>query len=50
MPLTGKSDPEIVKNTFGMSKSSFKRAIGRLLKSGKIDIKENYIQKRDKDA
>lgn len=36
MPFTDKSNPEDIAQTFGMSKASFKRAIGNLLKAGKI--------------
>lgn len=36
MSFGNKTDPEVVTNTFGMSKSAFKRALGRLLKEGKI--------------
>lgn len=38
--FTDKSDPERIKETFGMSKNAFKRAVGRLLKEGKIEIDE----------
>ena len=43
MPYNDKSDPEDIKRIFHMSKSSFKRAIGHLLKEGKIDITDNKI-------
>ena len=33
-----KSDPELVRDLFGLSKKAFKRAIGGLLKARKIDI------------
>ncbi|MDB4934673.1 MAG: binding domain protein [Labilithrix sp.] len=33
-----KSDPEEIRNVFGLSKKAFKRALGRLLKERKIDI------------
>jgi uncharacterized protein len=36
MPLTDKSSPEEIKETFQMSKAAFKRAIGKLLKEEKI--------------
>ncbi len=38
--FTDKSDPERIKEAFGMSKNAFKRAVGRLLKEGKIEIDE----------
>lgn len=43
IPFTDKADPEIIKNAFGMSKAAFKRAVGRLLKAGKIEIGEQKI-------
>ena len=36
--------PELIKEETGMSKSQFKRAVGNLLKSGKIEILENSIK------
>jgi uncharacterized protein len=33
-----KSDPEIIRNLFGLSKKAFKRAIGGLLKDRKVEI------------
>ncbi|MGM9988283.1 MAG: S1 RNA-binding domain-containing protein [Bacillaceae bacterium] len=42
MPFWDKSDPEDIKNTFGMSKAAFKRAIGRLLKEDKIYQKDGW--------
>ncbi|TMW73427.1 CvfB family protein [Alteribacter natronophilus] len=36
IPLTDKSDPEEIRQIFGISKASFKRALGRLMKEGKI--------------
>lgn len=43
IPFTDKADPEIIKREFGMSKAAFKRAVGRLLKAGKIEIGEQKI-------
>ena len=40
---TDKASPEIIKKDFQMSKSEFKRAIGRLLKETRITIGENNI-------
>ncbi|MDF2556514.1 MAG: hypothetical protein K0R71_342 [Bacillales bacterium] len=37
MPITDKSTPEEIEKRFGMSKAAFKRAIGRLMKLGKIE-------------
>ena len=41
LPFTDKADPERIKMEFGMSKAAFKRAVGRLLKQGRIAIDEN---------
>lgn len=38
-----KADPEIIKKHFDMSKNAFKRAVGRLLKQGKVIIREDSI-------
>lgn len=35
-----KSDPEELRRLFGLSKKAFKRAVGRLLKEGKIELDE----------
>ena len=43
IPIGNKSDPELIKNTFGMSKSAFKRAIGRLMKQGDIKPEDQQI-------
>ncbi|MDY4145037.1 MAG: S1-like domain-containing RNA-binding protein [Bacilli bacterium] len=43
MLITEKSSPEIINRLFNMSKSSFKNALGRLLKQNKIEILENKI-------
>lgn len=43
IPFTDKSDPQLIKEEFSMSKAAFKRAVGRLLKAGKIEIKETHI-------
>lgn len=44
LPFTDKAAPELIKKEFGMSKAAFKRAVGRLLKQGKIEIGENEIR------
>ena len=46
LPFTDKADPERIKKELGMSKAAFKRAVGRLLKEGKIVIKENVILRK----
>ena len=42
--LSDKSSPEKINKTFAMSKSSFKRAIGRLYKNNDIKIYDNRIE------
>ncbi len=43
LPFTDKASPELIKEQMGMSKNEFKRAVGNLLKAGKIEIKEKEI-------
>lgn len=43
LPYNDKSDSEVIKSEFNLSKNAFKRAIGRLLKEGKIEIKTEGI-------
>jgi len=52
IPFTDKSNPEEIKQTFGISKAQFKRAIGNLMKQGKItqeagftSLKEEQLEK-----
>ncbi len=45
LPFTDKADPERIRQETGMSKNEFKRAVGYLLKSGKIVIASNSICK-----
>lgn len=44
MPLHDKSDPQDIKNELGMSKKSFKKAIGTLYKDKQILIKPDGIE------
>ncbi len=50
LPFTDKAEPERIKNEFGMSKAAFKRAVGRLLKQGKIEILENGIRVKTQET
>ena len=43
LPFNDKSSPEVIRRNTGMSKNEFKRAVGNLLKAGKIEIAENAI-------
>ncbi len=44
LPLHDKSDPQEIKNQLGMSKKSFKKAIGTLYKDKQIVIKDDGIE------
>ncbi len=46
IPFTDKASPELIREKTGMSKNEFKRAVGRLLKQGLIEIKESAIEKK----
>lgn len=41
--ITEKSSPELINHCFNMSKSAYKKAIGALLKQGKIEITDTKI-------
>ena len=45
LPFTDKAAPEVITHETGMSKNEFKRAVGRLLKEGKIEINEKVIRR-----
>lgn len=47
IPFTDKANPQIIRETFDMSKNEFKRAIGNLLKAGKIEILETQIRSKN---
>lgn len=40
IPFSDKSDPEDIRGTFNISKAAFKRALGRLMKDGKVEQKD----------
>ena len=44
LPFTDKASPEVIKRETQMSKNEFKRAVGHLLKEGKIQITERAIR------
>ncbi|MFK5981613.1 MAG: GntR family transcriptional regulator, partial [Flavobacteriaceae bacterium] len=44
LPIHDKSSPEVIKETLGLSKKSFKKAIGSLYKDKQIVIKEDGIE------
>lgn len=43
LPFTDKADPEVILRETGMSKNAFKRAVGSLLKNGRIEIQPEVI-------
>lgn len=45
LPFHDKTDPELIKKEFNLSKNAFKRAIGHLLKEKKITIESKGIRK-----
>lgn len=45
LPFNDKAAPEVIMHETGMSKNEFKRAVGRLLKQGKITIGEKTIRR-----
>ena len=45
LPFTDKASPEKIKQELHMSKNAFKRAVGRLLKEGRIRITESTIER-----
>lgn len=48
LPFTDKADKKIIEKEFGLSKNAFKRAVGHLLKEGKIRITDKNIIIEDK--
>ena len=44
LPFHDKTSPEIIKREFKMSKNAYKRAIGRLMKEKKIEIRSDGIK------
>ena len=46
IPFTDKASPELINQTMNMSKNEFKRAVGNLLKAGRIEIGQDSIYKK----
>lgn len=46
LPFNDKASPEVIKREFNLSKNAFKRAVGHLLKEGKIEITETSILRK----
>ena len=47
LPFNDKASPEVIKRETRMSKNEFKRAVGHLLKAGRITITEKAIRRID---
>ncbi|MDO4294277.1 MAG: S1-like domain-containing RNA-binding protein [Eubacteriales bacterium] len=45
LPFTDKASPEVIRRELAMSKNEFKRAVGHLLKNGKVEITEKAIRR-----
>ncbi|MBQ8039992.1 MAG: RNA-binding protein, partial [Lachnospiraceae bacterium] len=45
LPFNDKASPEVIRREMQMSKNEFKRAVGNLLKNGRIEITERAILK-----
>jgi len=43
LPFDDKASPEVIKDKFALSKNAFKRAVGRLMKEGKVELKNGKI-------
>lgn len=48
LPFTDKADKDLIMREFGLSKNAFKRAVGHLLKTGRVEITETNIRITDK--
>ncbi|MNW25203.1 hypothetical protein D3C74_19410 [compost metagenome] len=48
MPYSDMTPPDIIKQRFGISKSAFKRAIGKLMKEGIVVQEENWTYLKDR--
>lgn len=46
LPFTDKAAPEVISRELSMSKNAFKKAVGHLLKEGRIEISEKCIRKK----
>ncbi|MDO5755253.1 MAG: S1-like domain-containing RNA-binding protein [Tissierellia bacterium] len=44
LPCNDKSDPRVIRDLFGISKSAYKRAVGRLLKTKQIEFYKHGIR------
>lgn len=44
LPFDDKASPEVIQREFGLSKGAFKRAVGHLMKNGKVEISDGHIR------
>ena len=47
LPFNDRVSPEVIRREFNLSKNAFKRAVGHLLKAGRIEITETRIRKKN---
>lgn len=47
MPYTDRTSPEIIQEKFGISKAAFKRALGKLMKEGRIIQEEGWTRLKE---
>ena len=47
LPFDDKVSPEVINREFGLTKNAFKRAVGRLMKEGKVEIRDRRIYRTD---
>lgn len=43
LPFDDRVSPEIIRREFNLSKNAFKRAVGHLMKEGKVEIRDRHI-------
>lgn len=46
LPFSDKASPEVIKRELNLSKNAFKRAVGHLLKDGKVELTEHTIVRK----
>lgn len=44
LPFDDKTSPEVIQREFGLSKNAFKRAVGRLMKQGRVEVSGGHIR------
>ncbi|MBR3457780.1 MAG: RNA-binding protein, partial [Selenomonadaceae bacterium] len=46
MPYSDDTSPEVIRDRFRVSKAAFKRAMGHLMKEGRIEVKDGWTYLR----